>query len=325
MVMPNFNYSAYIGEALSAMAEQSYPSLDIIVVDDASTDDSVRIIESFIRKYPFIRLIRNEKNMGVNHSFNVGIRAATGDYLYCAASDDKVLPGFFERSMAMLEKNPSAGLSCGDIAILEDGKSRDIRLHLCDGPTFFPPERSVKVFEKFGFTPVLGNTAILKLPYFLEAGGYMPELKWSADSFVYNVLSFRYGFCYIPEVLSVARVHGQQFGRTMASQSRHERELIRKIMDVAMEPRYSDVLPSFRKTAPFSSHSFDTFMVVMGDRKYRGFLSLKLIRYAIDDLVRRNALAIIPLPITRALQRFFNLLRGFKMRVRKMFGGSKHA
>ena len=317
VIMPNYNYERYIGQALDALISQSYPLLEIIVVDDASTDGSVGVIEKYAGRYPNVRLLKNEKNLGVIRSQNRAIEMVRGDYFYSAGSDDMVLPGFLERSMRLLADNPDAALCCTDIRIAEDGRERDIRLHLSDRPVYFPPEKALKVFGSFGFTPVLSNTAVFKRSDLLEAGGFDPSLLWSADSFVINVMSFRHGFCYVPEVLTMARVHKSQYGRSMASQSDKERKLVRKIMDTVMEPEYADVLPAFRKTAPFSSHPYDTFRAVMSSGKYRGFLSIKLVKFALDDVLRRMMIAVLPVRVTRAVQGCFNALRRARLAYRK--------
>jgi glycosyltransferase involved in cell wall biosynthesis len=65
VIMVNYNHGKFIGEALDAILSQSYRPMEIIVIDDASTDNSLEIIQQFVRRDLIIRLIRREKNMGV--------------------------------------------------------------------------------------------------------------------------------------------------------------------------------------------------------------------------------------------------------------------
>ena len=60
--IPNYNYGRYIGQTLESVLSQSYPHFEVIVADNASTDDSVRVVESF--HDPRVRLIRNQYNIG---------------------------------------------------------------------------------------------------------------------------------------------------------------------------------------------------------------------------------------------------------------------
>ncbi len=114
IVLLNYNHARYIGEALQAILGQSYKPWEVIIVDDASTDNSIDVIEKFIRRDPTVRLLKNEHNMGVERSANRGLEYASGDYIFSAAADDKILPGLFEKSIRMLALYPQAGLCCSD-------------------------------------------------------------------------------------------------------------------------------------------------------------------------------------------------------------------
>ena len=92
----NYNHAKLIGRALQALTAQERPPDEIIVVDDASADDSVRVIEEFAAKAPALRLLRNTHNLGAIATLQRGLRAAQGTYVYFGAADDFVLPGFFE-------------------------------------------------------------------------------------------------------------------------------------------------------------------------------------------------------------------------------------
>ena len=132
VVMSSYNYGSYIGAALEAILSQSFRPSEVIIVDDASTDNSIEVIDQFIRRDPVVKLVRNEKNMGVFFTGNLGISLATGDYLYGAAADDKVLPSFFEKSITLLEQHPQAGLCSTDMAYIDRQGHRTGEYHAAD-------------------------------------------------------------------------------------------------------------------------------------------------------------------------------------------------
>lgn len=89
IIIPFFNEEQYLHRALNSAVGQSYKHLEIILIDDGSTDKSVSIAESYQSKYPQIKLISTE-NRGLGHARNVGMALATGTYLTFLDSDDEL-------------------------------------------------------------------------------------------------------------------------------------------------------------------------------------------------------------------------------------------
>jgi len=117
VIMSNYNHSRYIGEALQAILSQSYRPMEVIVVDDASTDNSVEVIQKFADRDTIIHFIRNKKNMGAIYDIHKLLKLAKGDYIYAAAADDWILPGFFEKAMNVALQYPQAGIIFGQMLI----------------------------------------------------------------------------------------------------------------------------------------------------------------------------------------------------------------
>src|SRR5882762_4010768 len=111
VVVLNYNHAEYLPRSLGAILGQSVQPLEILVMDDASTDNSIEVIENLGRQHPHIRLHRNERNLGVVPNINRGIDLAMGDYVLSAAADDELVPGFFEKSLRVLAQHPQAALS----------------------------------------------------------------------------------------------------------------------------------------------------------------------------------------------------------------------
>ena len=298
--MPNYNYARFIGGALEAVLSQSRPPDELIIVDDCSTDGSVAVIEKLIRRHPNARLLRNEKNMGAIYTQNRALTSAKCDYIHSTASDDMVLPGLYEESMKLLADHPQAGLCCSDtVAVILNEKMKEdhrryIRFNFSSGPRYFTPDETLRLMKANAYTPVMGNTAIVKRTAMADAGWYLPELKWSSDAFVHDAVIFRYGFCYVPRVMTMQRTHAGQYSQGLVPGEK-EREVIRQTLQVVTSGKYDDVLPSFKQTAPFSCFPWEVLMVVIKERKYRDFLSLKLVKFAlIDKFVKRTLKLFLP-------------------------------
>ena len=162
----NYNDARFLPDSLGAICTQSRLPEEVIVLDDGSTDNSLEIIEEFGRRYPFVRILKNETNRGLLYSINRALQEAHCDFVVWAAADDLLMPGFLERNAQYLREFPAAGMTFSRLAVFKDGSDditsftgksrRRIRLrdgrsiscrrlycgNGCSGVTFgFPPTR----------------------------------------------------------------------------------------------------------------------------------------------------------------------------------------
>ena len=169
VVMTNYNHGHYLPGALEALVSQSRPAEEIIIIDDASTDDSRSVIASFAEKHPSIRAIFNEKNMGVIPNANRGIRLATGTYVFSAAADDFILPGFFEKLMTMAERFPGVGLLTCNPAFLCGEQLTTAPLPLGDAARYLDGRALVRA-QRASLFQVAGHASILHRETAIGAG-----------------------------------------------------------------------------------------------------------------------------------------------------------
>jgi len=129
VIVPGYNHASFIKEALQSALDQDYPDLEVIVIDDCSSDNSVEIAQSINDKRIDVR--KNAKNLGAYATQNRAMEVATGDYIAILNSDDVWRPGKLRKQIALLEKYPDAGL-CYTLGSQIDakGKSIDVDQHL---------------------------------------------------------------------------------------------------------------------------------------------------------------------------------------------------
>src|SRR5688572_8100484 len=94
-VMPSYNHAKYLPSAIESVLNQTRAPDEFLILDDASTDHSVEIIEAYAARFPSIRFVRNERNQGVIAAHQRLFEMATGDFLYSGAADDQRYPHFF--------------------------------------------------------------------------------------------------------------------------------------------------------------------------------------------------------------------------------------
>ena len=216
LVMPNFNHSAYLSRSLGAVMSQRAPVDEIIVVDDASTDDSLERIASITAADPRVLVIRHRERMGAIATINDGLRQATSELVAFPAADDFVFHNFVERLEPLLRANPAAGFACAAVEI-RDGSERVLGKRPILWPTLRP--RYVPAWEARrqlgrGDNFYLGAATIYRREHVLRQGGFRARLGSFADGYMQRTLAVTHGFCFDPTVLGVWRHHTTNYSIT---------------------------------------------------------------------------------------------------------------
>lgn len=105
IITPSYNSADYISETIESVLQQSYAHWEMIIVDDASQDDSITIIDKFIQQDSRIKLIKLSDNAGPAFARNQAIKAAQGKYIAFLDSDDVWKKSFLEKSVTFLSEN----------------------------------------------------------------------------------------------------------------------------------------------------------------------------------------------------------------------------
>jgi len=96
VIVPVYNKQSYLKESLDSLLSDSSENMEFLLIDDASTDDSISILEEASRRDPRVRLLKNPSNLGVSSTRNRGIYEANGEYIGFFDADDIVSPGFYQ-------------------------------------------------------------------------------------------------------------------------------------------------------------------------------------------------------------------------------------
>lgn len=126
VIVPLFNAELYIERCLRSIVSQSHRNLEVIVVDDASTDASVKLVKEYMISHPCVRLLQHDTNQGSMYSRRDGYEAATGDFVMFVDADD-ALPSDAVRQLTNIEKDTEADIIVGTIEkIYVDGHKEHI-------------------------------------------------------------------------------------------------------------------------------------------------------------------------------------------------------
>jgi glycosyltransferase involved in cell wall biosynthesis len=166
VVIPCFNYGRYLAEAVESVLAQTISPVEVIVVDDGSTDNSRDVATDLIAAHPeaAIRLIAQPNSGSPGAARNAGIAEVRADYVLCLDADDRLDPGYLEACARALDANPGAAVAYGDIQLFGD----ENRLHQ-------PPTWNTRVELDCNF---LGTASLFRRMAWEQVGGYDTEIGY---------------------------------------------------------------------------------------------------------------------------------------------------
>ena len=109
IIIPCYNKAQFLGETLDSVAVQSYPNIEVVVVDDDSPDNTREVVEIYKGKMTNLVYI-HQANQGPSAARNNGIRASRGEYVMALDADDRLAPTYVERCVKYLENHPECKL-----------------------------------------------------------------------------------------------------------------------------------------------------------------------------------------------------------------------
>lgn len=239
LCLPNYNHARFLPGALDAILSQSRLPDEMIIMDDASTDNSVEILQDYAARYPFIKLVLSEKNQGAAATLTHLLGMARGRYFYAPAADDRIRPCFIEESMKILERFPAAGL-CSTLSAVMDEQGSDEGI-LSDSPfgaqdAHYIPVLSVRNELWRHGSWVHGNTVVFRRDALIAAGGYRTELAGYADGFVHEVIALTHGACLVPRPLACWR----RMAGTLSDRASLNIDKARQVRDAAQNSMTSE-------------------------------------------------------------------------------------
>ncbi len=216
LVMPNYNHGHFLGRSLGALFDQAVQPDEIIIVDDASTDDSVEIIERMIASRANVRFVRNDRRIGAVAALNKGLRLAGGDIVGFPSADDLVFPGYLQTLEQLLRAHPKAAFACACAEIRDEGDavcgSRPIMWPTLR-PRYVAPAEASRQLGR-GDNYFLGSVTLYRRRALEQGGGFDEGLASLADGMLQRRLAVLHGYCFQPQTLGVWRHHTSNFSIT---------------------------------------------------------------------------------------------------------------
>jgi len=211
-----YNQEKYVVESLFSAIHQDYPFIEVIVVDDFSTDNSKETIQKWLVDHPEIQFIANETNLGSTKSFNKALKLAKGEYIIDLACDDILLPNCVSLQLKAFEVSPlkNLGVVYGNAELINE--KGDFYFY------YFPVYSHKKTIEKratgdiylsviSGGNSICSVSSMVKKSVFDALNGYDENLAYE-DLDLWIRASRVYDFDYIDEILIKKRISTTSLG-----------------------------------------------------------------------------------------------------------------
>ena len=204
VLIPSYNHAPYISQSIRSVLEQDWSHIDLVVIDDGSSDSSPQIIRSLLEHRTDCQYIMR-KNLGVIHTLNEGVAMARGEFLCFLASDDYLLQGSVRIRAEYLQAHPDCIAVFADyISVLADGTAHEP----------FPSEKTQRLFQStdpirefIEGANIPLHTLMVRTSVFREIGAFDPRFHFCEDLDVQVRLFLSGKVDYIDECVRCYRRH----------------------------------------------------------------------------------------------------------------------
>ncbi len=205
VVVPCYNYGRFLESCVRSVLEQSLTNVRVLIIDDASSDDSLAIATKLAEEDRRVSVISHAENWGHILTYNQGIEWACADYFLLLSADDFLLPGALARAATILDGNPDVVLTYGDCIVWDDDtRSPEPPAEQSDK---WERQDLLRRFCERGDIDVYDATAIVRTSVQKKIGGYQASLPHCADLEMWLRFAAHGAVAYICATQAVYRKH----------------------------------------------------------------------------------------------------------------------
>ncbi|MCK1354934.1 MULTISPECIES: glycosyltransferase [unclassified Bradyrhizobium] len=222
VVVPCFRYGRFLRECVESVLTQSGPELRVLIIDDASPDNTAEVAEGLVCSDPRVSYCRHTSNQGLIATANEGIAWARADYMLLLSADDYLLPGALSRSVELMDDHPSVAFTFGGAVVLDQHGERSRRRTGVGSRT--------RVLSGLDFIALSGAKNIVLSPTVVvrtclqKRGGYLADLPYASDMEMWLRLAAHGDVGVIAADQAVYRAHSAN----MSSEPSREQDLLQR-------------------------------------------------------------------------------------------------
>ena len=263
--VPTFNSSTYLKECLDSILHQTFADFELLIVDNCSTDDTVRISQDYADNDPRIRIVQNDRNIGAVGNFNRCVELAGGEWIKFVFSDDLIAPRCLEKMVAEIGPE-SEIIFCRRDFLFESGISEKTQQYYQNHMSFedlFPDSKKISGSDfgqaalKHIYINFVGEptSVLLRRSAFFKFGMFNTHLTQIIDQEFWTRVAVHSGITYIPETLASFRIHTTSGTTTNQATRKYRKDKLEYLIlmhDFAFHPIYEPL-----RAANNDNHSKD--------------------------------------------------------------------
>ncbi len=200
VIIPTYNHARYVIQAIESVLNQTYPNIEILVIDDGSIDHTATVLKPYLRKINYIY----KKNGGTSSALNRGIKESNGKYICWLSADDMFEPEKTAKQVAQMESNDLLGFCYSSFTIVDAvGKPGD-EIH-----SFYFENQRDMVLKLMEGCFINGSTVMLRKSTLEKIGDFDETLPTAHDYEMWFRILRNYSCGFIDEQLLKYRWHGE--------------------------------------------------------------------------------------------------------------------
>ena len=249
IITPSYNQASYLEQTILSVLDQDYPRIEYLVIDGASTDNSVEIIKKYADQLTYWV---SEKDNGQADAINKGFARATGELIAWLNSDDYYLAGAVSSAVKIFEENPDAVLVYGDMLAVDE-----------HGKTFNTLKYKQLTLKDLLCFQIIGQPAVFMRRSALEKTfGLDPALHFLLDHFLWIQIAQHGKILHVDQTWAAARYHAEAKNRAKAAE--FGREAFRILENVKLDKNLAPILAQIDRRARASAHRVDARYLLDG-------------------------------------------------------------
>jgi glycosyltransferase involved in cell wall biosynthesis len=227
VIIPCYNYGRFLRQCVNSVLGQRGVDVRVLVIDDASPDNTAEVAAALVREDPRIDIIRHSTNKGHIKTYNEGIEWVSADYMLLLSADDYLLPGALRRAAELMDAHSEVGFTFGNVIELSDN-GNEMPLESIIKPTNDLDKRILEGRELIELTSAEGNqvvtcSAVVRTGLQKHLGGYREELPHAGDMEMWLRFAAHASVGYIFAYQGVYRRHNSSMSAAyyLRSEGRH--------------------------------------------------------------------------------------------------------